>query len=394
MRRSLLVLLILGCVIRAQGAELVFGSGLEDPCAEDVDRDRLADCVETGTGAFVSAASAGTSALSSDTDEDGISDGDEVLGTLLGLNLPAMGASPVHKNLFVEYDWMVDGFQDGCEAGSHRPSAAAIALVSDAFAAAPLSNPDGTTGITVIHDYGQGGLFSGGALIDDDGYVQGEITDSDYQAIVGANFDASRQGIFRYALMAHRFLANNGSDDYTGQGLIGGDQSLVALYCHGNDYNRATAIVHELGHNLGLRHGGGDDCGFKPNYDSVMNYRFHFYGSDADCNGVRPAAGTGPIRFSATERPPLNENALVDSAGVCGAPGIDWNGNGVFDISVRDVNPLADKQNDLCQGVFSVLTGFNDWVHVQLKPGDASYGPPIGYPETAVCEIAPPGATP
>jgi hypothetical protein len=32
-------------------------------------------------------------------------DRDEVYGTLGGLNLPALGASPVHKNIFVEADW-------------------------------------------------------------------------------------------------------------------------------------------------------------------------------------------------------------------------------------------------------------------------------------------------
>ncbi len=30
--------------------------------------------------------------------------------------------------------------------------------------------------------------------------------------------------------------------------------------------------MHELGHNLGLRHGGMDDLNCKPNYLSVMNY--------------------------------------------------------------------------------------------------------------------------
>ena len=30
--------------------------------------------------------------------------------------------------------------------------------------------------------------------------------------------------------------------------------------------------MHELGHNLGLRHGGGDDTRCKPNYLSIMSY--------------------------------------------------------------------------------------------------------------------------
>ena len=40
--------------------------------------------------------------------------------------------------------------------------------------------------------------------------------------------------------------------------------------------------MHELGHNLGLRHGGGDDVNYKPNYLSIMNYAFQFAGLRQD----------------------------------------------------------------------------------------------------------------
>src|SRR6185369_4859250 len=36
----------------------------------------------------------------------------------------------------------------------------------------------------------------------------------------------------------------------------------------------AGIVMHELGHNLGLRHGGFEDTNYKPNYLSVMNYAF------------------------------------------------------------------------------------------------------------------------
>ena len=41
---------------------------------------------------------------------------------------------------------------------------------------------------------------------------------------------------------------------------------------------QAGTLMHELGHNLGLHHGGADDLVRKPNYLSVMNYAFQLTG--------------------------------------------------------------------------------------------------------------------
>ena len=85
----------------------------------DTDHDRLPDWAETNTGVFASLASTGTSPTNADTDGDGIKDGDEALGTLAGLDLPGMGASPVHKDLAMEFDW----FDDSDDPGSAQPTA-------------------------------------------------------------------------------------------------------------------------------------------------------------------------------------------------------------------------------------------------------------------------------
>src|SRR4029078_5511463 len=42
----------------------------------------------------------------------------------------------------------------------------------------------------------------------------------------------------------------------------------------GNFRDQSGSIMHELGHSLGLGHGGSDGVNYKPNYLSVMNYAF------------------------------------------------------------------------------------------------------------------------
>ena len=99
----------------------------------------------------------------------------------IDLDLPALGANPQRKNLFLEIDWMDCAVAGGdCAAGdthSHRPLNAAVTAVVNAFAnAATVTNPDGSTGITLRIDVGNsiahqnalnipGLCFNGGAGI-------------------------------------------------------------------------------------------------------------------------------------------------------------------------------------------------------------------------------------
>jgi len=70
--------------------------------------------------------------------------------------------------------------------------------------------------------------------------------------------------------MPHRHGLTSGSSGFA---EIIGDDMIVSLQCFNfPDYVRNT-IMHELGHNLGLHHGGfGDATNLEPNYNSVMNY--------------------------------------------------------------------------------------------------------------------------
>ncbi len=339
----------------------------DDGSSTDADGDRLSDSIETNTGIFLGVGNTGTDPNNPDTDGDAIPDGDEVLGTLAGLDLPAMGTSPIKRNILLEFDWFDDANE--CGAHSHRPTANAISGFEAAFANAPTANPDGSTGIDVISDYGQGGAFTGGNLIADaDGVIAGGVFNSDYTGYKSANLAANRNDYFHYVLMPHRYNTNSGS---SGQAAIFGDDLIVSLYCFGSDGNVRNTIMHELGHNLNLRHGGNVDTNYKPNYNSVMNYAYQFPGVDNNCT----PPGDGVLDYSRGTRVTLNENSLNENLGTCGA-GFpwDWNGNATIQSSV-----VFDVNTD---STFSVLTDYNDWANITFEGlAGANAGNRVSAPE-------------
>jgi hypothetical protein len=331
-----------------------FEPGDQD-CSLDTDGDTLPDCAETGTGVFVDVSNTGTSATLADTDGDGIDDGDEVVGTDAGLDLPALGVNPLRKDLLIEYDWFDDAI--GCGAHSHAPSAAVLARVAAIFANAPVTNPDGSTGINLIQDAGQGGVLAGGNRIDGHSAELPGTFDATWDAIKAANFDPRRAGYFHYQVLAHRY----GGGDSSGFGEVVGDDTIVSLQCSQTEDYAVRTIAHELGHNLGLNHGGFEACNNKPNYSSLMNYRYQFYGIDTECNAGIDPEGEG---FSHGDRITINEAAVDEQQGVCGNPAIDWNFNGSVESGVAiDLNV---GNADTCGAALSELRDFDDWGNITL----------------------------
>ena len=332
----------------------------------DSDNDRLSDAAETNTGIYIDSSNTGTDPNNPDTDGDGIKDGDEVLGTLAGLDLPAMGTNPLRKDLLLEYDWFDDS--NDCAAHTHRPSAAAIASANTAFSNSPVTNPGITAGVNLISDYGQGGAFTGGNMISDaDGVIAGGVGSADYTAYKAANFAANRNGYFHYVLLPHRYGTSSGS---SGQAEVYGDDLIVSLQCFTSDSNVAHTILHEVGHNLNLRHGGNENCNYKPNYNSVMNYKYQFAGIDSNCT----PPGDGVNGYSVGDRINLNENNLNENNGTCG-PGNQWDWNGVSGIESSvafNVNQY-DSEVGQCGATLSTLSDYNDWGNILFGGvGDAN----------------------
>ena len=64
--------------------------------------------------------------------------------------------------------------------------------------------------------------------------------------------------------------------------------------------------MHELGHNLGLRHGGNDNTNCKPNYISVMSYLF----------SLGQLVSNAPLDYSRSALATLNKGSLSEPNGI------------------------------------------------------------------------------
>ena len=347
--------------------------------------------------------------LTTDADGDALLDGWEMCGYdhdkdgAVDVDLPAMGASPFHKDIFVEIDYMKAGPN---EIESHRPSPSAIAMIVDSFDYSPIQNPDNSTGIHLHVDYGSDAPLRWGQQ-----EYWGQLSNSDaleHQTYINAcpelgifawlGFDNIRQfadartPIFHYNIWAHSLCAlhpdnsgisrnhilamKNGASDFVVS--LGGFSYQIL----GPSKVQAGTFMHELGHNLGLQHGGNEGTNYKPNYLSIMNYRFQF-------NGIIRNGSSGKFDYSSAELPLLNEFALDENIGLSytgyyeGTVGTVWY-CGLLDSTAKveydatkadwdcdntyEPNVIADINGDDAL-IDRTLTGFNDWNNIVFTGG-------------------------
>ena len=142
--------------------------------------------------------------------------------------------------------------------------------------------------------------------------VTGEVAVHDQVATFGRlkaeNFTDVRRGFFHYGVIANEDLEGAG-----GWGMIPGEDFIVNQGLNPSRLVLSALFMHELGHNLGLHHGGNEAKNDKPNYLSVMNYRYGLSGVDTDCD----AQGDGLLAFSHGGNFPLDERRLDEQIGIC-----------------------------------------------------------------------------
>ncbi|MFN8150289.1 MAG: VWA domain-containing protein [Solirubrobacterales bacterium] len=289
------------------GSNLADGVNLAvSACAEDTDRDGLFDRWE----------------------EDGYdADGDGEID----VDLPAMGADPMHKDLFIQVGWMQpDGarpcilfFCPGGADGPHPPSTAALERIVNAYANAPVQNPDGEDGISAHFDAGAFTPDSGippdlrepAPLGHEDVAIKGsEPSVEDEDRVfrqLAKRFPQDRRALFTFVAYVHDIeTPENG---YLGlASAVPGDTVMIAGRRMDDSQKESATLFHELGHTLGLRHGGDDDVNGKPNYLSVMNYDNTFPGGIQIGDKV-------VIDYSAWDLPDLDERKLDEGAGISDA---------------------------------------------------------------------------
>ncbi|WP_163863872.1 hypothetical protein [Myxococcus eversor] len=314
----------------------------------DADQDGICDVVE---------ATLGTNPNSSDTDGDRLSDYAEVYG-LDGVNLPAFGANPRRKDIFVEADYYPGLF----------PAQTTRDRVTSAFALAPVSNPDGSTGIT-LH------LVVDQQIAAADADQDLNPVWTDFDIIKAKYFAANRAPFFHYMLFANRYSGGNSSG--ISRGIPAHDYVVTLGFIGGGSAAQlAGTIMHELGHNIGLRHGGTDHANYKPNYLSIMNYEYQFYGFTI--GGVANVFDYSRLQIASFNEATINEVAAftpvaptteadlarfgglrfndIQVAGNASA-NLDFNANGVIQAAsyARDLD-----RNGATNSVFPASQ--NDWL--------------------------------
>lgn len=283
---------------------------------------------------------------SMDSDGDGLADEWETNGVTFNgqfINLPAMGADPNKPDIFIHLDWMQDTTYD------QRLSNAAIQRVVNAFANSGYVGPTGSVGINLHVDQGStstlnfstgatwGALSAAQAVPWQESLGSGggdfPYNWTEFQAIKTANFHPTgRSPIFHYAIAAfcqEICLDSSGvplpqgsssgiSRNSVGSGFAdGASDFLITLGGisggSGSIQQQAGTLMHELGHNLGLQHGGDQQTNFKPNYPSIMNYFFQLGGLAVTNMGV---LSMGVVDYSHGTLNGINEGALDESAGL------------------------------------------------------------------------------
>lgn len=300
-----------------------------------------------------------------------------------GVIQPSEEADPNHKDIYLEIDFME----------LHKPINIAINKVISAFANVPnalANNPDGKDGIRLHVQVDEQALTHNDNFAFNGCTVPAPTGVPDFDTVKNVKFGTATERTNGNIINAKRFIVHYvlfvhgqfGSPGISGCAELPGNDFVISLgrtlpnvgHNAGTTEQQAVNLMHELGHNLNLHHGGADDINCKPNYLSVMNYAFLY-------NDVFVVSRR--LDYSRSTLLPVDENNLNESVGIGGlandktafgpppvqtdvdaSRAINWNLSGPStDVGViRDINNFGfGDPISGCQGFGSDLQGYNDW---------------------------------
>jgi hypothetical protein len=263
------------------------------------------------------------------------------------ISLKALGTNAWRKDILVEVDHTTavkihnDLWQE----------------VEQAFRNAPVLNPDGSAGINIIIDRGQGGVLTGGGqelpdtdcLTWDDPAPAPPARCADLRSFYEFKtnyFNSDRLRLFHYVVWGNRWWADN----RTGESERWGNDVAVTLAPLSAGSSVLTVqvgtFVHELGHNLGLTHGNlfdnSEDYPHKPNLPSVMNYKYQLLGVDVNCNLI----GDRVYTYSQGTLKTLSEPLIDENIGVCDNKQVNLDMNPAFTVGPANLNWMGSVGTD------------------------------------------------
>jgi hypothetical protein len=343
-----------------------------------------------------------------DADGDGIPDSAEIPGgTFAGIDLYAMGARAAQRDLFINVNRMTSSDPGVI------PRAESLQKVVGSFAARGIQvHFDAGTIFISSFSVANFNLGQGNSVVPYEPCVTFDETTCSSNTSTRRNvydwknefMDLRRRSIFHYLLFGNSQLAD-GTSGSSGRAELQGNDFIVTMgdwgfsTTAGSALNmlinmQASTVMHELGHNLGLHHGGLEDTNYKPNYWSVMNYLYQLEGLDGNPSGStayqrwlsnKTAHVTPPLcslanspcgapsqfimDYSNGSSSSLNEASLFESnnigRGSTAGAYADWNQNG----SLTATSLAIDINGDAAQ---TTLSDYNDWLNLSL-PFNRSY---------------------
>ncbi len=239
-------------------------------------------------------------------------------GTVYQYTYDCNCADPNKRDVFVELDWLL----------YHAPSAGVITDVINAFSNAPtpinLHIQYGETASSGEINFHKDLLKTFSSSSTNPGFYRlkqywfgtqserepntgsPDFWTTDTLGDVKKKLTAKRQ-VFHYGMFIHKQYENAAS---SGWAEITGNDFVVSLGSFTNEVGSVDqqegTFMHELGHNLGLRHGGNQDFNCKPNYLSIMNYAFQF----KESHDVNRPLDYSRVQFFDS----LNENSLISES--------------------------------------------------------------------------------